>query len=144
MQDKIKKILVINGPNMNLLGSREPGIYGSDTLESINVKMKKKAGETGLDIEFFQSNHEGDIVDRIGQTDAGGIIINPAAFTHTSIAIRDSLSAFKGRIVEVHLSNIFAREEFRHRSLTAAAAEGVVCGFGAASYMLAMDVLTGS
>ena len=130
------KILLINGPNLQLLGVREPGIYGGDTLPEIVARVRKAAEEAGYELTDFQSNHEGAIVDRIGSARADGfvgIIMNPAAYTHTSVAIRDALAA-----VEVHLSNIHAREEFRHTSLTAPMCIGVVAGFGADSYLLAL------
>ncbi len=133
------EILIIHGPNLNLLGGRQTEIYGSKTLEDINREIEEKASALNLSPIFFQSNHEGDIVDEIGKTDAEAIIINPAAFTHTSVAVRDALEAYKGAVVEVHLSNIFAREDFRHKSLTAAAADGLVCGFSSHSYILAME-----
>ena len=126
------KILLINGPNLQLLGVREPGIYGGDTLPEIVARVR---------LTDFQSNHEGAIVDRIGSARADGfvgIIMNPAAYTHTSVAIRDALAAVKLPAVEVHLSNIHAREEFRHTSLTAPMCIGVVAGFGADSYLLAL------
>jgi len=136
-----KKILVINGPNLDKLGVREPEIYGKETLEDINSKVIAKGKEYGVEIECFQSNHEGEIIDKIGGTDAGSIIINPAGFTHTSVAIRDSLQAFEGKVVEVHLSNIFSREEFRRVSITASAATGLIGGFGSNSYILAIEAL---
>jgi 3-dehydroquinate dehydratase-2 len=140
---EIKKVLVINGPNLNLLGTREPEIYGTEPVFDINNALQENAESLGIsDVEFFQSNHEGDIVDKIGESSADGIIINPAAFTHTSVAIRDSLSAYKGAIVEVHLSNIFSREEFRHKSLTAPATVGVICGFGRHGYIMALEALS--
>lgn len=135
------KILLINGPNLQLLGVREPGIYGGDTLPEIVARVRKAAEEAGYELTDFQSNHEGDIVDRIGSARAegfAGIVMNPAAYTHTSVAIRDALAAVKLPAVEVHLSNIHAREEFRHRSLTAPMCIGVVAGFGADSYLLAL------
>ena len=135
------KILLINGPNLQLLGVREPGIYGGDTLPEIVVRVRKAAEEAGYELTDFQSNHEGVIVDRIGSARADGfvgIIMNPAAYTHTSVAIRDALAAVKLPAVEVHLSNIHAREEFRHTSLTAPMCIGVVAGFGADSYLLAL------
>ncbi|NCO66085.1 MAG: type II 3-dehydroquinate dehydratase [Candidatus Aquicultor secundus] len=134
------KILVIHGPNLNLLGKREEAVYGTVTLDEINGMIKDEAGNCGLDVEFYQSNYEGDIVDRI-QTAAGRvdcIIINPAAFTHYSIAVRDALAAVKIPAVEVHLSNIHAREEFRHTSVTAPVAVGQIAGFGPQSYVLAV------
>jgi 3-dehydroquinate dehydratase-2 len=139
------KILVINGPNLHLLGKRETDIYGEDTIESINEDLRNIFRERGADPEFFQSNHEGDIVDIIAGTDASGIMINPAAYTHTSVAIRDAISARELPTVEIHLSNIYAREEFRHKSLIAPVATGQVSGFGKNSYKLGalalMDLL---
>ena len=142
MDKKIKKILVVNGPNLNLLGRREPEIYGRETLGDIEKRMETKAERLGVRLEFFQSNHEGDIVDKIGETQADAVIINPAAYTHTSVAVRDSLGAYEGPVVEVHLSNIFRREDFRHRSLTASECRGVICGFGSHGYILALEALT--
>jgi 3-dehydroquinate dehydratase-2 len=133
---------VINGPNLNLLGKREPEIYGELSLDNLNEMVKKKAEEEGFEIDFFQSNHEGDIVDKIGSTQVDAIIINPAAYTHTSVALLDSLRVFSGPVIEVHLSNIFSREEFRHNSVTAPAAKGVICGFGINSYILAIEALS--
>ncbi len=139
--NNIKNALVIHGPNLNLLGKREPDIYGKESLEDINEKIKTRAQELGMAVEFFQSNHEGDIVDKIGITSTDAIIINPAGYTHTSVALRDALSAFAGQIIEVHLSNIFKREEFRHVSITAPAAHGVICGFRGDSYIIALEAL---
>lgn len=135
------KILVINGPNLHLLGKRETDIYGEDTIESINDELRKIFRDRGIDSEFFQSNHEGDIVDIIAGTDASGIMINPAAYTHTSVAIRDAISAREVPTVEIHLSNIYAREEFRHKSLIAPVATGQVSGFGKNSYKLGARAL---
>jgi len=137
------KILVINGPNLNLLGKREPEIYGTQTLDDIMESVKARATELGVEIEAFQSNDEGAIVTRIGEVDGvyDGIIMNPAAYTHTSVAIGDALKAVKAPCVEVHLSNIHGREEFRKNSLTAAACIGQVAGFGANSYLLALQGL---
>jgi len=140
------RILVLHGPNLNLLGSREPDHYGSDTLADINQQLIELGDQLGADVINFQSNHEGEIVDRIQQAasahaDAGhidGIVINPAAYTHTSVALRDALLAARIPFAEVHLSNIHGREEFRQRSLLADAATGIVAGFGATSYMLAL------
>ena len=134
------KIAVIQGPNLNMLGVRETNIYGPMKLEDIHTQMKAVADQNGFDIEFFQSNLEGEIVDKIQEClgDADGIIINPAAYTHTSIAIRDALSAVKLPAVEVHLSNISAREEFRHKSLISPVVAGTIAGFGPFSYHLAM------
>ena len=132
----MSKILLIHGPNLELLGKREENIYGTETLESINASVEKMVKEKGLEIDFFQSNHEGDIVDEISQTDADGILINPAAYTHTSVAIHDALRAKNVPSVEVHLSNIYAREEFRHKSLIAPVVTGQISGFGKNSYIL--------
>ncbi|WP_294506390.1 type II 3-dehydroquinate dehydratase [uncultured Victivallis sp.] len=138
------KILLINGPNLQLLGFREPGIYGRDTLESIVSHLRELAAGFGCELIDFQSNHEGEIVDRIGNSISegiSGIVMNPAAYTHTSVAIRDAIAAVKLPVVEVHLSNVHAREEFRSRSLTAPVCIGVVAGFGADSYELALRAL---
>jgi len=132
------KILVINGPNLNMLGKREKSIYGEMTLESINEMLVKRADGNAL-VEFFQSNHEGDIIGMIHRTDADGIILNAGAYTHTSIAIRDALLAVSKPVVEVHLSNVFAREEFRHKSYISDIAKGVISGFGAMSYVFALE-----
>jgi len=134
------KILVLHGPNLNLLGQREPGVYGSLTLADIETALEKLAAELNAKLEFFQSNSEGALVDRIqsasGKVD--GIVINPAAYTHTSIALRDAFLAVKIPFVEVHLSNIHSREDFRRRSYLADAAVGVVAGFGSESYCLGL------
>ncbi len=135
------KILVINGPNLDILGKRERDIYGEETIDMINAEIEKAAKKEGVKIEFYQSNHEGDIVDKISSTDAAGILINPAAYTHTSVAIRDGLSAKDIPAVEVHLSNIYAREEFRHKSLVAPVVTGQVSGFGKNSYLLGLKAL---
>ncbi len=137
----MKKVLVINGPNLDLLGKREKDIYGEETLEDINKSLEAIAKEEGVKLEFFQSNHEGDIVDKIGSTDAAGILINPAAYTHTSVAICDAISAKTIPSVEVHLSNIYAREEFRHKSLIAPVVTGQISGFGKTSYLLGLRAL---
>ncbi|MBI2875665.1 MAG: type II 3-dehydroquinate dehydratase [Candidatus Tectomicrobia bacterium] len=134
------RVLVIHGPNLNLLGLREPGIYGALTLAQINAELERLASELGVEIEFFQSNHEGALVEAIqgalGRIDA--IVINPAAYTHTSVAIRDALLAVSLPTVEVHLSNVHRREEFRHRSLVVDVAAGQVMGFGLHSYLLGL------
>lgn len=132
------KIFVINGPNLNLLGSREPEVYGTLTLEKIENELKELAKEYGVEIEFFQSNIEGEIVNAIqsAKDSAQGILINPAAYTHTSVAIRDAISAVNIPTVEVHISNIHAREEFRKISLTAPVCIGQISGFGLESYRL--------
>jgi len=137
----VKKILVINGPNLNLLGSREPGLYGSATLQEIDEDLLRTGRELGVDVSTFQSNHEGEIVDRIQTAPAEGygvIVINPAAFTHTSVAIRDALAACGLPFVEIHISNIHAREPFRQKSLVSDIASGIVAGFGPAGYRLAL------
>ena len=136
-----KKILLINGPNLDLLGKREKDIYGSDTIEDINNSVRKAADGADVELEFFQSNHEGDIVDKINRTEAGGILINPAAYTHTSVAIHDALRVKEIPVVEVHLSNIYAREEFRHKSLIAPVVTGQISGFGRQSYILGIKAL---
>jgi len=132
--------VVIQGPNLNMLGMREQNIYGPMKLEDIHAQMKGFAEQSGVEIEFFQSNLEGEIVDKLQEClgDATGIIINPAAYTHTSIAIRDAIAAIQIPTVEVHLSNIYQREEFRHTSLTAPVCAGQISGFGPFSYHLAM------
>jgi 3-dehydroquinate dehydratase-2 len=139
----MKKILVIHGPNLNLLGEREPNIYGKITLEKINSGLKKIALKSKVAVEFFQSSHEGEIVEIIGKAKAkfSAILINPAAYTHTSVAIRDAISACRLPCVEVHLSNIYAREEFRHTSLIAPVAIGQISGFGMDSYFLGLEAL---
>jgi len=139
------KILVINGPNLNLLGTREPDVYGSDTLADIIGRVEGHASGRGITLEHFQSNDEGALVTRVGQTrgEMDGIILNPAAYTHTSVALRDAIEACEVPCVEVHISNVHRREEFRHRSLTAPACVGQIVGFGARGYILALDALIG-
>ena len=139
------KILILNGPNLNLLGTREPGIYGSATLPDIMAAVQKRAEALGVTVEWFQSNDEGALVTRIGQGLGvyDGYILNPAAYTHTSIALRDALQAVAVPCVEVHLSNTHAREEFRQRSYTSAVCVGQVMGFGAHSYILGLEGLVG-
>ena len=134
-----KKIEIINGPNINLLGKREPNIYGNLTLDNINKEIANYGKELNLDTFFFQSNIEGEIVNKIQASDkSDGIIINAAAFTHTSVAIHDALKSLVLPKIEVHISNIYKREEFRHKSLISNVVDGVICGLGANSYKLAM------
>lgn len=137
------KILVLHGPNLNLLGTREPEIYGSATLDDINHMLKARAEETGLGIDFLQSNHEGVLVDAIQQ--ARGkydyIIFNAAAFTHYSIALRDAIAAVDVPVIEVHISNVHKREEFRHQSVLAPVVLGQICGLGVASYLAALEAI---
>jgi 3-dehydroquinate dehydratase-2 len=135
------KILLVNGPNLNTLGTREPAIYGRETLPDIEKNCRAAAKKLGLALDCYQSNHEGELVDKI-QT-AGkeykGLLINAGAYTHTSIAIMDALLSIKIPIIEVHMSNIFQRESFRHESYVSKAARGVICGFGSNSYLLALS-----
>ena len=134
-------IQVINGPNMNLLGKREPGAYGSEDLAMINSKLSTLAKEMGAELEAFQSNHEGELVTKIqelGATKCDGILINAAAYGHTSIAMRDALKAVAIPFVEVHMTNVYAREEFRKRSMISDISSGLVIGFGADSYLLGL------
>ena len=140
-----RKILIIHGPNLNMLGKREPDIYGTTTLEEINLGLKDLGERLDLEIETFQSNHEGRIVDKIQQAsgDCCAVIINPAAYTHTSIAIRDALLATGMTIIEVHLSNIYKRESFRQKSMIADIADGRICGFGVRGYHLALEAAAG-
>lgn len=137
----MKKILVIHGPNLNLLGKREPDVYGEVTIDEINRDLERSAKLKKVSLEIIQSDHEGDIVEAIGKAQGryGAILINPAAYTHTSVAIRDAISAARVPTVEVHLSNIYAREEFRHTSLVAPVAQGQVSGFGKMSYLLGLE-----
>jgi 3-dehydroquinate dehydratase-2 len=137
------QIQVIHGPNINLLGTREPEIYGATSLDEINAELATAAKECGAEVEFFQSNHEGALIDRIQEAIswADGILINPGGLTHTSVSLRDALAATGLPVVEVHLSNVFAREEFRRRSMVSGIAVGVVSGFGPASYRLGLQAL---
>jgi len=135
------KVLVIHGPNLHLLGQRETDIYGETTLKEINDQLKQLAEKNKIKLKIVQSNHEGEIVDLIGkskESDINAILINPAAYTHTSVAIRDAIAAVKIPTVEVHLSNVYAREEFRHTSLVAPVAHGQITGFGVHSYILGL------
>jgi len=139
----MKKILVIHGPNLNLLGKREPAIYGRVTLDEINEALKKIARKRKVSLAIKQSNHEGEIVDLIGsmKNKYDALLINPAAYTHTSVAIRDALAASSVLAVEVHLSNIYSREEFRQKSLISPVVKGTIMGFGLKSYMLGLEAL---
>jgi len=132
------KLLVLNGPNLNLLGQREPEVYGRTTLADIEAAVRDLAGKNGVEVDFRQSNLEGELVTWIQQAknSADVILLNAGAYTHTSVALRDAISAVGIPTIEVHLSNIHAREEFRHKSLIAAVCKGQICGFGAASYLL--------
>lgn len=137
----MKKILVLNGPNLNLLGMREPGVYGTDSYDAVCARIAERAKALGLQVSFDQSNSEGGLIDRlhacIGTAD--GVILNAGAYTHTSYAIRDAIAAIRLPVIEVHLSNIHAREEFRHTSVIAPVCRGQIAGFGALSYLLALQ-----
>lgn len=136
-------LFVLNGPNLNLLGLRQPEIYGVDTLADIEAACRDRAREYGFEIVFRQSNHEGELVTWVqeARTEADGVIINAGAYTHTSVALLDALLAVDVPVIEVHLSNIFKRESFRHHSYVSPAAQGVICGFGINSYLLGLDAM---
>ncbi len=140
----IKKILVIHGPNLNLLGEREPGIYGSTGIDELNKNIIARAKEQGLECEIFQSNHEGAIIDKLhaARLKFDGVIINAGAYTHYSYAIRDAIAAIKIPCIEVHISNVFARDEFRSKSVIAPVCKGSICGFGFGSYYLAVIAMS--
>ena len=138
-----KRIMVIHGPNLNMLGQREPGVYGTATLDDVNAMLSQRAAEKGLVLETFQSNHEGAVVDKI-QAAVGvvsGMIINPAAFTHTSVAIKDALLLLDVPVIEVHISNVYKREPFRHVSMVSDVVTGKIVGLGVHGYKLALDAL---
>lgn len=137
------KILILHGPNLNLLGTREPDVYGSMNLDDINVKLTELGKELGAEIESVQSNHEGVLIDALhdARTWANGVVFNPGGYTHTSIALRDAISAIEIPVVEVHLSNVYAREEFRHVSMISAVCRGKITGFGWRSYTLGLTAL---
>jgi 3-dehydroquinate dehydratase-2 len=136
-------VLVLNGPNLNLLGQRQPEVYGRETLADVEAACRAAAAGLGLDVAFFQSNHEGALVDAIqaARATAQGIVINPGAYSHSSVAILDALNAFDGRVMEVHISNIHKREAFRHHSYVSARADGVIAGCGTQGYLLALQRL---
>lgn len=138
------RLLVIHGPNLNLLGSREPEKYGRTTLEDINLALSRRAESAGIELETFQSNHEGALIERVHAAREQGvraIVINPAGYTHTSVALRDALAAVEIPFVEVHISNVYAREPFRHHSYFSALAIGVISGLGSEGYLLALEYL---
>ena len=139
----MKKILIINGPNLNLLGNREKNFYGDTTLDRIKSICEKKCSESKLEMEFFQSNHEGELLEKIHSVQNGfkGIIINPAAYTHTSIALLDALRATSKPKIEIHISNIYSREDYRRKSITSESVNGVICGFGENGYLLAIEAM---
>ena len=139
------KILVIHGPNLNMLGKREPDIYGTTTLETINSNLEELGKRLGLELETFQSNHEGAIIEKIQEAAKiqNGIIINPAAFTHTSVAIRDALLLLDMPVIEMHLSNIYKREPFRHKSLMSDVVTAQITGFGVQGYTMALEAMVG-
>lgn len=140
-----KKILLLHGPNLNLLGTREPEVYGTMTLDDINARVLAHAAQYKVELRYEQSNHEGALIDvlHVARNWADGVIFNPGAYTHTSIALRDAISAIQIPVVEIHLSNVHAREEFRHTSLLAPVCLGQVVGFGWRGYLLALDALVG-
>ena len=137
------KILVLNGPNLDLLGVREPGVYGNESLEIIENELKNEAAKLGIELDCFQSNHEGRLIDELhrAMTAADGVILNAGALTHYSYALRDAIAAIKLPVIEVHMSNVHAREEFRHTSVIAPVCVGSIAGFGKNSYMLALKAI---
>src|SRR6185295_1433138 len=138
-----KPVFVLNGTNLNLLGSREPAIYGAETLADVRRPTERRAKTLGFEVDFRQSNHEGELVDWIQEAreKACGIVLNAGAYTHTSVAVLDALNAAEKPVIELHLSNVFRREAFRHHSYVSAAAQGVICGFGAKGYELAIEAM---
>jgi 3-dehydroquinate dehydratase-2 len=140
----MKKIIIINGPNLNLLGNREKDIYGNNSLDNIKKQSYSKSNELDLECFFYQSNNEGEIIDQIQsvQSKYDGLIINPAAFTHTSVALLDALRAINKPKIEIHLSNIYTREDYRRKSITSEGVDGLICGFGDLSYILAIEAIS--
>jgi 3-dehydroquinate dehydratase-2 len=137
-------INILNGPNLDRLGVREPSIYGGETLADIEAKARERAATHGWETVFRQSAHEGDLVTWLHEaSDSAGVVLNAGAYTHTSVALHDAIRAIDAPVIEVHLSNVFAREAFRHHSMLSPAVKGVICGFGAESYLLAIDALAG-
>ncbi|MFH2093994.1 MAG: type II 3-dehydroquinate dehydratase [Pseudomonadota bacterium] len=144
MAKKTKKIAIMNGPNLNMLGKREPEIYGAHTLDQINADLNRLANSLGVALDFFQSNHEGEMVEKVHalfEAKIDGVIINPGAFTHTSVALRDALLLLSCPIIEIHLSNIYKREAFRHKSMVSDIAVGQICGFGRYGYTMALNAM---
>ena len=139
----MKKILIINGPNLNLLGNREKNFYGKTTLNNIKTICEEYCKKNKMECNFFQSNHEGELIEKIhlAANDYAGIIINPAAYTHTSIALLDALRAIEKPKIEVHISNIYSRDDYRRKSITSEAVDGIICGFGEKGYTLAIDAI---
>ena len=137
------RILILNGPNLNLLGTREPETYGTTTLGDVNAVCERLGAELGFEVSTFQSNHEGELVDKLQEAgrDGVGVVFNPGAYSHTSIALRDAIEGARTVVVEVHISNIHARERFRHRSYVTAVAKGMICGLGTEGYLLAIRAL---
>ncbi|WP_425418608.1 type II 3-dehydroquinate dehydratase [Oricola indica] len=137
------RILILNGPNLNLLGTREPATYGSETLSDVEAACERLGAELGFEVSTFQSNHEGALVDKIQEAgrEATGVVFNPGAYSHTSIALRDAISGSGALVVEVHISNIHARERFRHHSHITPVAKGMICGLGTEGYLLAIRAL---
>ncbi|MFZ2100518.1 MAG: type II 3-dehydroquinate dehydratase [Oricola sp.] len=138
-----QRVLILNGPNLNLLGTREPGIYGAQTLADVEKSCEAFGRELGFEVTCYQSNHEGDLVDRLQQAgrEGTGVVFNPGAYSHTSVALRDAIAGSGAVVVEVHISNIHARERFRHHSYVSAVAKGMICGLGTQGYLLAMRAL---
>ena len=135
-------IIVVNGPNLNRLGMREPQLYGTESLDDLNARIQTHAHSQGLDAEFFQSNHEGALIDRLhAYGDAKGVVLNPGGLAHTSVSLRDAIASIPIPVIEVHISNIFAREPFRHVSLVSGACRGVISGLGTGGYLQAVDYL---